>query len=111
MPVQLLVKYFKQQGTEWAINDDIKSMVKFQKFNLLHPMTQFGEFDVIFCRNVLIYFDQETKGRILSETSKHLSKSGFLFLGGAETVIGITDAFKLLPGERGLYVPSDSVYL
>lgn len=111
MPIQLLVKYFKQQGTEWAINDDIKSMVKFQKFNLLQPMSQFGEFDIIFCRNVLIYFDQGTKGKILSEASKHLSKHGFLFLGGAETVIGVTDLFKLLPGERGVYVPSNSAYL
>lgn len=111
MPIQLLMKYFTQQGSDWALKDEIKQMVRFEKFNLLAPMTHLPEFDVIFCRNVLIYFDQETKGKVLGEAYKHLAKHGFLFLGGAETVVGITDKFKSMPGERGLYVPSDSKYL
>ncbi|PCH99680.1 MAG: chemotaxis protein CheR [Alphaproteobacteria bacterium] len=110
MPIKMLMKYFTQQGSSWALNEDIKSMVKFEKFNLLDPMTKFPEFDVVFCRNVLIYFDQETKGKILGELRKHVSKHGFLFLGGAETVIGITDVFKAMKGERGLYIPSHSVH-
>lgn len=111
MPIQLLMKYFEQQGSEWNLKDDIKSMVKFEKFNLLDPMTRFPEFDIIFCRNVLIYFDQETKGKVLEEMKKHVAKHGFLFLGGAETVVGVTEHFKAMPGERGLYIPSDSVHV
>jgi chemotaxis protein methyltransferase CheR len=111
MPITLLVKYFQQDGNNWLINDEIKSMVKFSKFNLLNSMATLGNFDVIFCRNVLIYFDAETKGKVLGEMQQHIAKHGSLFLGGAETVVGITDKFKPLPGERGLYVPHDSVLL
>ena len=111
MPIQLLVKYFRQEGADWFINDDIKSMIKYDSFNLLDPMTKFGTLDVIFCRNVLIYFDPQTKGKVLAELHAHMAKHGFLFLGGAETVIGITDQFKPMPNERGLYIPHDSVYL
>jgi chemotaxis protein methyltransferase CheR len=110
MPTTLLVKYFKQDGADWFINDDIKSMVKFDKFNLLDPMTKYGVIDVVFCRNVLIYFDAETKGKVLAELYNHTAKHGFMFLGGAETVVGISDKFKPMTGERGLYVPHDSIY-
>ena len=108
MPITLLVKYFKQEGSDWFLNDEIKSMVKFEKFNLLDSMIKYGTLDIIFCRNVLIYFDPETKGRILAELHTRLEKHGFLFLGGAETVVGVTDKFKAMPGERGLYIPHDS---
>jgi len=111
MPIQLLVKYFTQNGTAWHLNEDIKSMVKYSKFNLLEPMHQFGTFDIIFCRNVLIYFDAQTKEKVLGELHAHCDKHGFLFLGGAETVVGVTDKFKPMAGERGLYIPHDSVYL
>jgi len=109
MPITLLVKYFTQQGSDWFLNDDIKNMVRFEKFNLLDPMTKYGTLDVIFCRNVLIYFDTTTKGNILAEMHNHCAKHGYLFLGGAETVVGVTDKFKPMPGERGLYIPHDSV--
>ena len=108
MPITLLVKYFKQEGSDWFLNDEIKSMVKFEKFNLLDSMIKYGTLDIIFCRNVLIYFDPETKGRILAELHTRIEKHGFLFLGGAETVVGVTDKFKAMPGERGLYIPHDS---
>ncbi len=65
MPITMLVKYFTQTGDCWTIKDDIKNMVKFSSFNLLDSMDQFGTFDCIFCRNVLIYFDQPTKAKIL----------------------------------------------
>lgn len=110
MPITLLVKYFNQQGTDWYLNDDIKNMVNFEKFNLLNPMTKYGTLDIIFCRNVLIYFDAPTKGKVLAEMHGHCAKHGFLFLGGAETVVGITDKFKPMPGERGLYIPHDSIH-
>lgn len=108
MPIMMLVKYFNQTGDTWTIKDDIKNMVKFSNFNLLDPMDQLGSFDVIFCRNVLIYFDQQTKGKILDKMAKRLAKYGYLFLGGAETVLGITNSFRPLEGERGVYVPADA---
>ena len=111
MPIQLLVKYFTQHGTEWHLKDDIKSMVRYSKFNLLNSMGQMGTWDIIFCRNVLIYFDPPTKAKVLGELHTHCAKHGFLFLGGAETVVGVTDKFKPMTGERGLYIPHDSVYL
>ncbi|HEY8964630.1 MAG TPA: protein-glutamate O-methyltransferase [Alphaproteobacteria bacterium] len=106
MPITLLIKYMVQTGEIWTIKDDIKNMVKFQPFNLLDPMEAMGTFDIIYCRNVLIYFDQQTKAKILEKMSKRLAKYGYLFLGGAETVLGITQAFKPQEGERGLYVPT-----
>lgn len=111
LPIQLLMKYFKQEGDRWQISDDIRKMVKYDYFNLLEPMTKLGTFDVIFCRNVLIYFDEATKGMVLGNMAKQLEKDGFLFLGGAETVLGITDAFKPVPDRRGLYAAKDSAHL
>lgn len=110
MPITLLVKYFRQEGSDWFLKDEIKSMVKFEKFNLLDSMAKFGTIDIIFCRNVLIYFDPVTKGKVLAELSSRIAKHGFLLLGGAETVVGVTDKFKPMAGERGLYIPTDSVY-
>lgn len=109
MPITLLVKYFTQKGETWVIKDDIKNMVQFQPFNLLDSMDALGPFDVVFCRNVLIYFDQVSKGVILAKIHKRLAKHGFLFLGGAETVLGITDVFKPIAAERGVYVPHDTI--
>lgn len=110
MPITLLVKYFTQDGADWYLKDDIKSMVKFEKFNLLDSMAKFGTIDVIFCRNVLIYFDPETKRKILDELHGRCAKHGFLLLGGAETVVAVTDKFKAMPNERGLYIPIDGVH-
>ncbi len=106
MPIMMLVKYFNQTGETWTIKDDIKSMVQYKQFNLLDAMEQFGTFDIIFCRNVLIYFDQATKGKILEKMAKRIQKHGYLLMGGAETVLGITQSFKPLEGERGLYTPA-----
>jgi len=103
LPIQMLMKYFDQVNEQWQIDQDIRGMVKYQQFNLLDDFRTFGQFDVIFCRNVLIYFDQETKCDILGRMSRQLAPDGSLFLGGAETVLGITEAFKPMPGLRGVY--------
>jgi chemotaxis protein methyltransferase CheR len=108
LPIQLLVKYFKQNGEFWQINPDIRAMVRHRQLNLLHDFSQFGTFDVIFCRNVLIYFDQDTKVNIFSRLCKIIEPDGFLVLGAAETVVGLTDAFKPFSDKRGLYQPNDS---
>lgn len=111
LPIAHLMKYFTQAGEKWQIKDEIKSMVKFGYFNLLDDFGRLGAFDVVFCRNVLIYFDEKTKTQIFQKISRTLEKDGFLMLGGAETVIGLTDKFKLMPEKRGLYVHADSSLL
>jgi chemotaxis protein methyltransferase CheR len=108
LPIQLLVKYFKQTGEFWQINADIRAMVQHRQLNLLHDFSQLGAFDVIFCRNVLIYFDQDTKVNIFNRLAKAMEPDGFLVLGAAETVVGLTDVFKPFPDKRGLYRPSSA---
>src|SRR5436305_8895199 len=106
LPIQLLVKYFKQNGELWQIGPELRAMVQHRQLNLLHDFSQLGSFDVIFCRNVLIYFDQETKINIFGRLAKVMEPDGFLVLGAAETVVGLTDVFKPLAERRGLYRPS-----
>jgi chemotaxis protein methyltransferase CheR len=106
LPIQLLVKYFAQTGELWQINADIRAMVQHRQLNLLQDFSHLGKFDVIFCRNVLIYFDQDTKINTLERISKMLEPDGMLMLGAAESVVGITDAFRPYSDKRGLYQPN-----
>ena len=106
LPIQMLVKYFKQNGELWQINPDIRGMVQHRQLNLLQDFSQLGKFDVIFCRNVLIYFDQETKTNIFGRLARALEPDGFLVLGAAETVVGLTEDFKPFVDRRGLYRPT-----
>ena len=103
LPIQLLVKYFKQAGDRWQIDSAVREMVRYRPFNLLDELSGLGQFDVIFCRNVLIYFDQPTKQMVLERMAKQLAPDGFLYLGGAETVVGITDKFQPMANHRGIY--------
>jgi chemotaxis protein methyltransferase CheR len=106
LPIQLLVKHFTQVGELWQLNADIRAMVQFKQLNLLQDFSHLGGFDVIFCRNVLIYFDQDTKSNVFGRLAKRIEPDGFLMLGAAETVVGLTDAFKPYPDRRGLYMAS-----
>ncbi len=106
LPIQLLLKYFDQVGDSWQINPDVRAMVQFRPFNLLHEFTHLGRFDLVFCRNVLIYFDHETKTQVLDRMARVTESDGYLVLGAAETVVGLTDSFRPLPDHRGLYVPN-----
>ena len=108
LPVQLLVKYFSQIGEHWQISPEIRGMVQHRPLNLLQDFSHLGKFDVIFCRNVLIYFDQDTKINIFNRLVKVMEPDGFLVLGAAETVVGLTDVFKPFPDRRGLDRPSDA---
>jgi len=108
LPIQLLAKYFTQEGDRWRISQDIRRMVQFRAHNLLEDPRSLGKFDIVFCRNVLIYFDQETKARVLNQMADLLPDDGYLVLGGAETVLGISDRFRTLPGQRGLYAPASA---
>ena len=103
LPIQLLVKYFSQVNDLWQIDSSIRAMVKYLPLNLLKNFSHLGAFDVVFCRNVLIYFEQQTKGDVLGRIAALMPSDGYLFLGGAETVLGICDAFKPMDGRRGVY--------
>jgi chemotaxis protein methyltransferase CheR len=107
LPIQMLMKYFRQTGETWQINPELRAMIQHRQLNLLHDFAQLGTFDVIFCRNVLIYFDQDTKINIFNRLARQIEGDGFLVLGAAETVVGLTDTFKPIPERRGLYKPSD----
>jgi chemotaxis protein methyltransferase CheR len=108
LPIQLLMKYFEQKGDRWHLKNEIKSMVQYRFFNLLDPMASLGRFDIIYCRNVLIYFDKDTKTKVLNNISGLMPEDGFLLLGGAETVLGITDKFKTLDNARGIYIKPEN---
>jgi len=106
LPIQLLVKYFTQNGELWQLKSEIRGMVQHRQLNLLQDFSHLGTFDVIFCRNVLIYFDQATKANIFERIGRMLEPDGVLALGAAESVVGITSAFKPYPERRGLYRPN-----
>jgi chemotaxis protein methyltransferase CheR len=103
LPIQMLVKNFKKDGDTWEVNPEIRAMVKYREQNLLERFSGLGRFDVVFCRNVLIYFDQETKQDILNRIADILVPDGFVILGAAETVLGLSDRLKPVNGHRGLY--------
>lgn len=105
LPVLLLTKYFTKADDYWQISPEIRSMVTFKEFNLLDSPSVLGRFDVVFCRNVLIYFDQETKAGILQRICDLMPDDGLLALGAAETTLGISTAFRLIPTKSGLYSP------
>jgi chemotaxis protein methyltransferase CheR len=105
LPIQLLIKYFTQVGEMWQIAPAIRSMVKYHQFNLLSDFSHLGMFDLVFCRNLLIYLDQEAKADLLDRFARVIYGDGYLILGAAETVVGLTDRFKIVPDKRGLYVP------
>ena len=106
LPIQLLVKYFTQDGEFWQLDAEIRGMVQHRQLNLLQDFSHLGMFDIIFCRNVLIYFDQPTKANIFERLARMLEPDGVMALGAAETVVGITNAFKPYPERRGLYRPN-----
>ncbi len=103
LPMQHLVKYFRKDGTNWRLNDTIRSMVNFREWNLLADPRPLGSFDVVFCRNVLIYFDRPTKTRVLDGIARQMAPDGLLYLGGAETVLGLSDWFDIVADNRGVY--------
>ncbi len=108
LPITLLVKYFQKTGEYWQIDASLRGMVNYQPFNLLSDPRSFGTFDIVFCRNVLIYFDPPTKGRVLDGIARQLAPDGYLFLGGSETVLGLTARFQPLPNMRGVYGLADA---
>lgn len=103
LPAKLLVKYFEKDDANWRIKDEIRKMVDFRFLNLVDNPQPLGTFDIVFCRNVLIYFDIETKQKVLQSIARVSERDAYLVLGAAETMIGITQEFKMHPERRGLY--------
>jgi chemotaxis protein methyltransferase CheR len=106
LPIQMLARHFHHERGEWRISSSIRSRVQFEMFNLLDSLDPLGQFDVIFCRNVLIYFDQQTKHDVLCHLADALSPDGYLVLGAAETVVGSGKGLRPMVNARGIYVKS-----
>jgi len=104
LPVNYLVKYFSRVGLEWELKDEVRRMVQFSSLDLRQSLRAMGPFDLVFCRNVLIYFDVETKGKILQEIHGTLFRGGYLLLGGSETTVNLTNRFEReIVGQTVLY--------
>ena len=106
MPIRLLLKYFKRIGDKWQIAESIRKSVRFRRHNLLHDMGGLGTFDIVFCRNVLTYFDSETKRRVLDAIRSQTAADGYLVLGTGESLLGISEAFAAAPEAAGLFQPA-----
>jgi chemotaxis protein methyltransferase CheR len=100
LPVTYLLKYFQKQGLEWEIKESIRRMVTFQEMNLIKPWPAMPSQDIVMLRNVLIYFDVETKRNILRKVRELLRPDGYLFLGGAETTLNLDEQFERVPFDR-----------
>ncbi|MBW8708380.1 MAG: protein-glutamate O-methyltransferase [Alphaproteobacteria bacterium] len=103
LPIQMLVRHFDNVDDQWRIKDELRRNITFRPINLLGDLASLGTFDIVLCRNVLIYFDQPTKTRIMHAIAHRIAPDGVLMLGGAESVIGLCDAFSGVPGLRGVY--------
>ena len=103
LPVQMLLKHFRKEDAGWRITPSLRATVRFREWNLLSDLAPLGRFDVVFCRNVLIYFDPPPKARVLEAIARQMPDDGLLYLGGAETVLGVTSRFVPSPEDRGVY--------
>lgn len=106
LPPQLRQRYFRQEGENWRISPKLREAVEFREWNLLSELAPLGTFDVVFCRNVLLYFDGQTKARVLDAIAPRLAPDGVLYLGAAETILGLTNRFAGVPGLPGVFRPT-----
>ncbi|QOY85071.1 CheR family methyltransferase [Paludibaculum fermentans] len=105
LPVSLLLKYFRRVALDWQLNDQIRSMVRFESFDLRNSMRSLGPFDLVFCRNVLVYFDIETRRTILRQMHGTMFRGGWLLLGTAEAPIGLDDLYeRRMVGSAVVYI-------
>ena len=106
LPIRLLVRYFERNEETWTLSSRIRQMVRWRRVNLLADLRGLGQFDVIFCRNVISSFDPANARRVLKQLAGALPEDGRLVLGIDETLSGLTDAFEPLSGYRGVYAPN-----
>jgi chemotaxis protein methyltransferase CheR len=102
LPLKLLAKYFRKESSGWRISDELRNRVELRVFNLMDRFAALGTFDVIFCRNVLMYLDPAAKSDILERLAGSLERDGYLVLGAAETMLGTCDSFTVLRHFRGI---------
>lgn len=100
LPTGFLNRFFTKDQNDYLVNGDLRQAIEFQVLNLIDPWPMLPMMDVVFLRNVLIYFDTDTKKMILGKVFKILRPDGFLFLGGAETTLNIDDRFERVPFDR-----------
>ena len=93
LTIHRLVKHFVQEGAAWRTRPELRATARFRQHNLLEDAARLGRFDVVFLRNVMIYFDLATKRRVLDRIRSVLSPGGYLYLGGTETLLGVTSDF------------------
>ena len=106
LPIRLLVRHFEKNDETWALSPRIRQAVRWRRVNLLADLTGLGEFDVIFCRNVVSSFDRDVAARVLEQLAAALPEDGRLVLGIEETASDFTDALRPLSGRRGVYAPN-----
>ncbi|MBT9588570.1 protein-glutamate O-methyltransferase CheR [bacterium] len=94
LPAQLLMRHFKRKGRGWHVSDNIRSMVRFEQVNLMSVPASLGQFDLILCRNVLIYFDVQTRQKVLANLHRQIKPDGYLIVGASEVLHGLTDLFE-----------------
>lgn len=105
LSAERLITHFDQVEGGWQAKPHIKEMISFQKLNLLQNFSHLGQFDIVFCRNVLIYFDVPTKSEVLARIRRLMPANGYLMLGAAETLIGVTDQFAPTVAHQNLFQP------
>ena len=96
-------RYFESQGNVWQVKDELRAMARFQKFNLLNDLSSLGTHDIIFCRNVAIYFDIETRKDLFNRLADRLNKGGALLVGSTESLLGISDRFERQEYHNSVY--------
>jgi chemotaxis protein methyltransferase CheR len=111
LPVMQMLRYFEQNGEEWTAKDNLRKMVTFAEHNMLEPARHFGKFDVILCRNMLMYLCDDKRSQVLDGIAPLMADDGILMLGAAETVIGQTQNFRASKEFRGFYEPASSARL
>jgi chemotaxis protein methyltransferase CheR len=104
LPIRKLIKYFEKDGENWRVKEDVREIVEFDFFNLLDDMKLMGDFDIILCRNVISYFDLETKKNVLDRMALQLEDDGFLLLGSEETTEHASEVYKQVSDNPGLFV-------
>lgn len=104
MPIMLLMKYFSQDGTDWVVKEDLKKMIKFQEVNLINGLPESQKFDIIMCRNVLIYFNKEVKEGVVNKLAKNMHENSSLFLGSTERTFGMEVNVKQVTEEPGIFI-------
>jgi len=103
LPAPYLIKYFTRNGLQWQVKDEVKRWTSFEQLDLRQKLATYGPFDIVFCRNVLIYFDVPTKQKILQEIRGTMFHGGHLILGGAETVLNLDTSFERRPLGRASF--------